>query len=158
MPAPHMAGPTTRPFGAPTEESCLSYANDDQHDASRSNCAKRTRSQMAILAGNTPLCPDYRTAPRSGFATSAAPAPPPKASFCSSPPPRSARLGSTIILDHYASPRPKPASSNPQLGPPVAPPVLITTPGDNASAAAEPLLNNLLSYNHCDWEQAAPSR
>ena len=115
MPAPQMTGPTTRPFVAPTEEPWLSYAIDEQHDASRSKCAKRTRSQTAILAGNTPLRPDYHTAARSGFAASAAPVPPPKASFRSSPPPRSARLGSTIPLGLYASPRPMPASSNPQL-------------------------------------------
>ena len=111
MPAPHMTDPTTRPFAAPTAELCLSYATDDQHDASRPNCGKRTQSQTAVLAGNTPLRPDYRTAARSGFVPSAAPAPPPKASFRSSPPPRSARLASTIPLDHYASPRPKPAPS-----------------------------------------------
>ena len=152
MPAPHMTGPTTRPFAAPTEE-CLSYAIDDQHNVSRFNCAKRTRSQTAILAGNTPLRPYYRTAPRSGFAASAAPAPPPKASFRSSPPPRSTRLGSTLPLGRYASLRPKPAFSNPQLdhSPPVASPVLqITAPDNDASAAAEPLLSTLLSYSHCD--------
>ncbi|CAM9623373.1 unnamed protein product [Ascophyllum nodosum] len=110
-----MTGPTTSSFAAPTEEPCLSYATDDQHDVSRSKCAKRTRKRTAILAGNTPLRPDYRTAAHSGFAASAAPAPPPKASFRSSPPPRSARLGSTIPLGRYASPRPMPASSNPQL-------------------------------------------
>ena len=49
----------------------------------------------------------------------------------------------------------------PPVGPlaPVASPVLqITAPDNDAGAAAEPLLNTLLSYNHCDWEQAAPSR
>ena len=144
MPAPHMIGPTTRPFAAPTEETWLSYAFDHQHDPSRSNCAKRTRSQTAILAGNTLLRPNYRTAARGGFAASTAPAPPPKASFRSSSPPRSARLGATISLGRYASSRPKPASSNPRVGPlaPVAPPVLqITAPNSDASAAAEPLLN-----------------
>ena len=47
----------------------------------------------------------------------------------------------------------------PPVGPlaPVASPVLwITAPDNDASAAAEPLLNTLLSYNHCDWEQAVP--
>ena len=148
MPAPQMTGPTTRPFAAPTEGSWLFYAIVDQHDASRSKCAKRTRSQTAILAGNTPLRPNYGTAARSGFAASAAPAPPPKASFRSSPPPRSARPGSTIPLGLYASPRSMPVSSNPRVGPPapVAPLVLPTTALDNdASAAAEPLLNTLLS-------------
>ena len=161
MPAPQMTGPTTSSFAAPTEEPCLSYATDDQHDASRAKCAKRTRSRTAILAGNTPLRPDYRTAANSGFAASAAPAPPPKASFRSSPPPRSAPLGSTIPLGRYASLNPKLASSKPRVGPlaPVAPPTLqITAPDNDASAAAEPFLNTLLSNSHCDWEQAAPSR
>ena len=160
MPAPHVTGPTTRPFAAPTEEPWLSYASDDQHDAPRSNCAKCTRNQTAILASNTPFCPDNRTAARSGFAASAAPAPPLKASFRSSLPPRSARLGSTIPLGRYASPRPKPVSSNPRVGPlkPVAPPVLpIIAPDNDASAAAGPLYT-LLSYSHCAWEKAAPSR
>ena len=160
MPAPHMTGPTTRPFAAPTEEPWLSYASDDQHDAPRFNCAKRTRSQTAILVSNTPLRPDNRTAACSGFAVSAAPAPPPKASFRSSLPPHSAHLGSTIPLGPYASPRPKPVSSNPRVGPlaPVAPPVLpITAPDNDASAAAEPLYT-LLSYSHCDWAQAALRR
>ena len=49
----------------------------------------------------------------------------------------------------------------PPLGPlaPVAFPVLqITAPDNDDGAAAEPLSNTLLCYNHCDWEQAAPSR
>ena len=70
---------------------------------------------------------------------------------------------SAICHDHtYASPRPKPVSCNqPPVGPltPVAPPVLqITTPDNDASAAAEPLLHALLSYSHCNWKQAALSR
>ena len=146
MPAPHMTGPTTRPFTAPTAEQCLSYAIDDQHDASWSSCAQRTRSQTAILAGNTPSCPDYRTAARSGFAASAASAPPPKASFRSSPPPRSARLGSTIPLGCYASPRQKAGLPQPPFGPlaPVAPPVLqIGDPDDDLSAADKLLFEHL---------------
>ena len=75
-----------------TEEPCMSYAIDDQHEASRSNCVRRTQSRTAILAGNTPFRPYYRTGARSGFAASAAPAPPPKASLRSSTSPRSAHL------------------------------------------------------------------
>ena len=103
MPLMHMTGPTTDPFATPTDEPCLSYAIDDQHEASQSNCVRRTQKRMAILAGNTPSRPDYRTAARNGFAVSAAPAPPPKAPLCPSPPPRSARLGSTIQLGRPAS-------------------------------------------------------
>ena len=151
MPAPHMTGPIIHPFAAPTQEPCLSYIFDDEYDASRSNCGKRTRSQTAILAGNTPLRPDYRTAARSGFAASAAPAPPPKASFRSSPPPRSARAGSTIPLGRYVSPHSNLASSKPRAGPlaPVAPPVLqITAPDNDASTAADPLLKTFLLGVH----------
>ena len=49
----------------------------------------------------------------------------------------------------------------PPVGPlaPVGPPVLQITALDNdASAAAEPLLDVVLSYSHCDREQAAPTR
>ena len=56
---------------------------------------------------------------------------------------------------------PKAGVPQPSFGPlaPVAPLVLqITAPDNDASAAAEHLLNTLLSYSHCDWEQAAPSR
>ena len=80
MPKLRMTGHTTRPFAAPTEEPRLSYAIYDQHDTSRSNCAKHTQRQAVILAA----C--------SGFATSAAPAPPSKAPFHSSPPTRSTLL------------------------------------------------------------------
>ena len=132
IPTLHMTGPTTGPFAAPTEEQCLSYAINDQNDTSRFNCAIRTRSYAAILAGNTALCPDCRTTARSGFAASAAPAPPPKVQFRSSPPPRSAHLGSTIPLGRHASPRPTPAP-NPQLDHSqlAAPPVLQTNAPDH---------------------------
>ena len=145
MPLIHMTGPTTHPFSAPTEEPYLSYAIDDQHEASRSNCVRRTQSRTAILAGNTPLRLDYRAAARSGFTASAALAPPPKALFRSSPPLRSTHLGSTIPLGHPASPRLTPAP-NPQMDhwPPAAFLVLqYTTPDNDTSAAAEQLSNIL---------------
>ena len=152
-----MNGHTTRPLAAPTEEPRLSYVNNEQHDTARSNCARHTQRQAVILTGNTPLGPDYCTAVCSGFAISAAPAPPSKALFHSSPPPRSTLLGSAILLRRHASPRPTPAP-NLQLdnSPPAAPPVLQTTaaPDNDASAAAEHLSNALLSYSHRDWEQA----
>ena len=156
MPLRRMTGPTTSLFATPTDEPCLSYAVDDQHEASRSNCARRTQSRTAILAGSIPLRPDYRMAARSGFASSAAPAPPPKASLCSSPPPRSARLDSTIPLGRLTSPHLTPGS-NSQIdnSPPAAPPVLqYTASGNDTSATAKQLLNTLLSYGHRDWDQA----
>ena len=66
------------------------YAINARDDAPRPT--RRTRSQTAILDGNTPSRSDYRTAAHSGFATSAAATSPP---LRTSPPPRSARLGST---------------------------------------------------------------
>ena len=112
--------------------------------------------QSLNLAGNTLLRHDYCMAARSGFTTSAAPAPPPKASFRSSPPLRSARLGSTIPLGRLTSPHPTPGS-NSQMdnSPPAAPPVVqYPAPGNDNRAAAEQLSNNLLSYSHHDWDQA----
>ena len=105
MPLRRMTGPTTSPFATPTDEPCSSYAIDDHHEASRSNCARRTRSGTGTLAGNIPLRPDYRMAARSVFAASAAPAPAPKSPRRLSSPPRSARLGSTIPVARPTSPR-----------------------------------------------------
>ena len=110
-----MTGPTADTTATPTYGPYKSYMIDDQLETPRSTRAARTRSRTALLTGQSPLQPDYHKAARSGFAASAAPVPPPKASFRSSPLPRSARLGSTIPLGRPASPRPKPASSNPQL-------------------------------------------
>ena len=115
MPLRRMTGPTTSPFATCTDEPCLSYAINERHEAPRSNCARHTRSRTATLAGNTSLRPDYRIAARSGFAASATPAPPPKASLRSSPPPRSARLDSTISLGRLTLPDPTPGSNAPQL-------------------------------------------
>ena len=142
--------------GASTQRSCLSYTVDDQHDVSRSNCVRRTRSRAVIMAGSTALRLNYRTTARNGFAAFAAPAPPPKVSFCSSPPPRTAGLGSTIPMDRQASPRLTP-TLNPQLDYSLstAPTVLQTTAPDNdISATAEHLSSNLLNYSHREWEPA----
>ena len=69
---------------------------------------RRTRSQTTTLDGNAPSRPDYRTAAHSGFAAPAASAPPP---LRTSPPPRSACLGSTTSTGH-------PASTSSTLAPP----------------------------------------
>ena len=125
MPLRRMTGPTTSPFATSTDGPCLPYAINDQHEAPRSICARHTRSRTVTLAGNTPLRPDYRMAARSGFAASAAPVPPPKTSFRSSPPPRSVRLGSTFPLGHLTSPHPPPGlNSQMDNPPPATPPVL----------------------------------
>ena len=75
------------------------YAISAPHNAPRPT--RRTRSQTATLDGHAPSRPDYRTAARDGFAASAASAPPP---FRTSPPPRSARLGSTTSAGHPTLP------------------------------------------------------
>ena len=146
MPAPHVIGPTTRLFAAPTDEPCLSYAICARLDTTRLPCARCTRSQTTVLTGVV----------RSGFAASTAPAPSPKAQLRSLPPPHSARLGSTIPLGCHASPFLTPVLI-PQLDylPLTAPLVLQTTALDNeASTKAEHLSNTLLSYSHRDWERA----
>ena len=87
---------------------------------------RRTRSQTALLAGLTPSRPDYRQAAYSGFAAFAASAPP---SLRVSPPPRSARLGSTTSdrpaskLDPppHTAPLPILTEHQPQPPPPTAP-------------------------------------
>ena len=156
MPQRRMTDPTTGTFVNPTDESCPSYAIDDQLETSRSNRAGRPRSPTATLTGNTPLRLDFRMVARSGFAASAAPAPPPKTLFCSSPPPRSARLDSTIPVGRPDSYLPTSAPNSQMDDPtPAAPPVSHSTaPEHDACAAAEQLSNTLLSYSHRDWDQA----
>ena len=150
-----MAGPTIDTSVTPTNEPYLSDAIDDQLETSRPNRAGRTRSRTAILTGNTPLRSDYHRAACSGFATSAAPALPPKTPLRSSPLPRLDRLGSTIPLGRPDLCRPSPAP-DPQMDPtPTASPVSNhTTPEYDACAAAEQLSNTLLSYRNRDWDKA----
>ena len=113
---------------------------------------RHTRSQTAILDGNAPSCPDYRTAAHSGFAASAASAPPP---LRTSPPPRSPRLGSTTSTG-------RPASTSSTLTPPdlqsdsplSTTPLHPTVPDLGVQAAAAHLSNTLPNYSHSDWEQA----
>ena len=157
MPLNRMTGPTASPSAITTDKLWLSYAINDHNEASRSNCARHTRSRTATLTGITPLRPDYRMADRSGFAASAAPSPPPKATLGSSPLPRSARLGSTIALRRPTPPR-MVTAPNPQMdhSPPVAPVAQQdATPDDKTSTVAEQqLANTLLSYSHSDWDRA----
>ena len=96
-------------------------------------------------------------ADRRGFGASAAPSPSPKATLHLSPPPRSARLGSTITLRRPTLPR-MAMAPNPQMdhSPPVAPPARQdATLGDKTRTVAEQqLYNTLLGYNHSDWDRA----
>ena len=159
MPAPQMTSPTTRPFAAPTQEPRLSYAIDDQHDASRSKCAKPKPNgdlgrQHTVTLGLSRGRPQWvrrvrrSSASSEGFvslATASALGPPrlhdPTGSLCLAPP--NAGLFQPPV---------RPLA-------PVASPVLqITAPDNDASATAEPLGNTLLSNSHFDLEQAAPSR
>ena len=140
MPLRRMTGPTISPFATSTDQPCLSYKIDDQHEASRSNCARHARSRTAILAGNTSLRPDYRMAACSGFVPPAARAPPRKASFRSSPPPRSARLGSTILLNCLTSPDLTPGCNSQMDNSPPAAPRSYNTPLRGITTV--PQLNN----------------
>ena len=113
---------------------------------------RRTQSQTATLDGNAPSRPDYRSAAHSGFAAPAASAPPP---LRTSPPPRSARLGSTTSTGRPAS-----TSSTltpPDLQPDPPPPTALlhpTVPDLEVQASAAHLSKTLLNYSHSDWEQA----
>lgn len=87
-----------------------SYAIQTHGDISRLPHRRRTRNQIGILTGNTPLCPDYCTSTHSGFAVSIASVPPP---LCLPSPPRSARPGYTTP-DRLALPRLTPTSLEPK--------------------------------------------
>ena len=128
-----------------------SYAIDDQLESSRPTRAGRTRSRTAILAGHTPLRPDYHRAARSGFAAPAALALPPRTQPRSSPLPRSDRLGSTTPLGRPGLCRPPPAQ-NSQID--TTPPAPHTNTEDDTYAATKQLSNTLLSYSHRDWDKA----
>ena len=151
MPLRRRAGPTTDASVYTTNEPFLFYAIDEQLESSRPTRAGRTRGRTAILAGNTPLRPDYHRAARSGFAAPAAPAPPPKTQPRSSPLPLSDRLGSTTPLGCLGFCRTPPAQK-PQNN--TTPPASHTTPEDDACAATKQLSNKLLRYSHRDWDKA----
>ena len=90
IPSPSATIRPRRPRATFPQSPYTTYAINACDDAPRPT--RRTRSQTAILDGNTPSRSDYRTAAHSGFAASTAAASPP---LRTSPPPRSARQGST---------------------------------------------------------------
>ena len=69
MPSTHMTACPRRPYTTPTKAPYTTYAIRARDDSPRS--PRCTRSQTAILDGNAPSRPDYRTAAHSGFAASA---------------------------------------------------------------------------------------
>ena len=86
------------------------------------------------------------------FSASAASAPPP---LRTSPPPRSARLGSTTSTGHLASTSLTPTPSDLQSdSPPPTVPLHPTVPDPDVQAAAAHLSNTLLNCSYSDWEQA----
>ena len=157
MPLNRMAGPEASRSVVATDISWLSYAINDHNEAPRSDCARHTRSRTATLTGNTPLWPDYRMSDRSGFAASAAPSPPPKATLRSPPLPRSARLDATIPLRRPTPPH-MTAAPNPHMDhpPPVAPRAQqdATLDGETGTIAEQQLYNALLGYSHSEWDRA----
>ena len=150
MPPTHMTARPRRSFATLPKAPLATYAISAPDDAPQPT--RRTRSQTATLDGNAPSRPNYRTAAHSGFATSAASAPPP---LRTSPPPRSARLGSTTFIGRPASTSstlaPPDLQSDP---PPPTAPLHPTVPGLDVQAAAAHLSNTVLNYSHSDWEQA----
>ena len=151
MPSTHITPRPRRLYATPPPRAPFTtYAISVLDDAPRPT--RRTRSQTEILDGNAPSRPDYRTAAHSGFAASAAFAPPP---LRTSPPPRSARLDPTTSTGRLAStsstPTPPDLQSDP---PPPTAPLHPTAPDLDVQAAAAHLSNTLLNYSHSDWEQA----
>ena len=150
MPPTHTTARPRRSSATLPPTPLATYAISAPSDAPRPT--RRTRSQTATFDGNAPSRPDYRTAARSGFAASTASAPPP---LRTSPPPRSARLGSTtsagpptLISSTLALPD---FQSDP---PPPTAPLHPTIPDPDVQAAAAHLSNTLLNYSHSDWERA----
>ena len=113
MPHTHMSARPRRSSVTLPQTPFATYAISAPDDAPRPT--RRTRSQTAILDGNAPSRPDYRTAAHSGFAASAASAPP---LLRTSPSPRSARLGSTTSTGRPAST--SSTLARPSVGPPAA--------------------------------------
>ena len=150
MPPTHMTARPRRSSAILPKAPFTTYTISAVDDPPRPT--RRTRSQTAILDGNAPLPPDYRTAAHSGFAASAASAPPP---LRTSPPPRSARLGSTISTGRPASTSSTltPPDLQSYSSPPTAP-LHPTVPDLDVQAATAHLSNTLLNYSHSDWEQA----
>ena len=150
IPSPSATLRPRRPRATLPQASYTTYAINPRDDAPRPT--RGTRSQTAILDGNTPSRPDYRTATHSGFAASAAAAPPP---LRTSPPPRSARLGSTTSPGRRTpiSSTPPPADLQ-SAPPPLSAPLHPTASDPDVQAAAAHLSNTLLNYNHSEWEQA----
>ena len=146
MPPTHMPARPRRSSTILPKASFTTYVISALDDAPR--LIRRTRSQTAILDGSAPSRPDYRTAAHSGFAASAASAPPP---LRMSPPPRSARLGSTTSIGRPASTSstltPPDLQSDP---PPPTAPLHPTVPDLDVQAEAAHLSNILLNYSHSD--------
>ena len=146
IPSPSATIRPRRPRATLPQAPYAIYAINARDDAP--GPTRRTRSQTAILDGNTRSGPDYRTAAHSGFAASAAAASPP---LRTSPPPRSARLGSTTSPGRCApiTSTPPPADL-PSVPPPLSAPLHPTAPDLDVQAAAAHLSNSLLNYSHSD--------
>ena len=149
MPPTHMTARPRHSSATLPQTPFATYAISANHAPRPTRC---TRSQTATLDGNAPSRPDYRTAAHSGFAAPASSAPPP---LRTSPPPRSARLGSTTSTGRPASTSSTLAPPDLQTDPPPpTAPLHPTVPDLEVQAAAAHFSNTLLNYSHSDWEQA----
>ena len=154
MPPTHMTARPRRPYVTLPKAPFTTYAISALDYALRP--ARRTRSQTTILDGNAPSRPDYRTAAHSGFAASAASAPPP---LRTSPSPRSARLGPTTSTGRPASTSSTPTPPNLQSNsPPPTAHLYPTVPDPDVQAAAAHLSNTLLNYSHSNWVKSTTRR
>ena len=151
MPPTHMTARPRRSSATLPRTPFATYATSAPDDAPRPT--RRTRSQTAILDGNAPSRPDYHTAAHSGFVASTASAPPP---LRPSPPPRSARLGSTTSTG-------RPASTSSTLAypklqsdpPPPTAPSHPTVPDLDVQAAAAHLSNTTSAMQLADISNSA---
>ena len=95
LPPPNMVGSIDRPHLVSAGNPRSSYAFRAHENDTRPPHTRRSQSQTAILASDAPSLPDYRIVARSGFGAPDASVPP---SLRTSPPPRSACLGSTALM------------------------------------------------------------
>ena len=150
LPSQSMTARSRRSCAPSPQAPPTTYAISARDDTPRPS--RRTRSQITISAGHTPSRPDYRKAAHSGFAASAASAPPPSRT---SPLPRPNRLGYTKITNGRVPTRsPPPSADRRSVPPPLTASLHPTAPDPDIEAAATHLSNTLLNYNYHDWEQA----
>ena len=147
IPSPSATIRPRRPRATFPQAPCTTYVINARDDAPRPT--RRTRSQTTTL---DPIAPRLshgrlqwvRCVRRCNVSSAR-----------TSPPPRSARLGSTTSPGRRAPISSTPSPADPQsVPPPLSASLHTTAPDPDVQAAAAHLSNTLLNYSHSDWEQA----